>query len=57
MNGPASVSTSAARGPCGSGVAVWVDVADGEAVDDRFARFEGLDPTETAKLLTRGVSA
>ena len=30
---------------------VWIDVADSDAIEDRFALFEGLDSAETAELL------
>ncbi len=34
---------------------VWVDVADGDAVEERFALFESLDPIEIADLLAEEV--
>ena len=35
--------------------AVWIDVADDDAVEGRFALFESLDPAETAELLAAGL--
>ena len=41
--------------PCNFTPAVWIDVADDDAVEGRFALFESLDPAETAELLAAGL--
>jgi len=36
---------------------VWIDVADADAIEDRFALFEGLDPLEIVASLAGAVRA